>query len=78
MNTRHGPDSDALDAGEGEEAALELQTALEQSGFASMRMCATGEISPDAMRAIAASIRSLDSGGQNGPDRLSIPSEGRL
>lgn len=45
-----------------EDAARDLQAALEHSGFASMRMCATGDISPAALRAIAVSIRSLESG----------------
>lgn len=45
-----------------EDAARELQTALEQSGFESMHMCAGGDISPAALRAIAVSISSLESG----------------
>lgn len=44
-----------------EDAARDLQTALEHSGFASMHMCAAGDISPAALRAIAVSIRSLES-----------------
>lgn len=56
--TRRDPAVSGVD--EVESARRELQTALDDYGATSMHMCATGDISPAALRAIAASIRSLE------------------
>lgn len=54
--------SEAVDADEHASAERELKSALEQHGAESVILCATDEVSPAAMRAVAASIRSLESG----------------
>lgn len=43
-------------------AQRELQSALEASGISSMIMCAKGDVSPAALYAIAATVRSLEPG----------------
>ncbi|MDE0546279.1 hypothetical protein [Microbacterium sp. C7(2022)] len=53
--------SEEADAEERASAERELQSALEQHGSSSVILCATDEVSPAAMRAVAASIRSLES-----------------
>ncbi len=58
----HEPTASGIASSDGAEGAeRELQTALERSGFESMRMCSGGDITPAALRAIAVSIRSLES-----------------
>lgn len=68
-------DSDIDDA---ESAQRELQAALDACGATSVHMCATGAISPAAMRAIAASVRSLESSEQDGADPRSVSRDGQL
>lgn len=53
----HGADAEEHASAEGE-----LRSALEQHGSTSVILCASGEVSPAALRAVAASIRSLESG----------------
>lgn len=49
----------APDVDDAVEAEHELRAALDDYGATSMRLCAKGDVSPSALRAIAASIRSL-------------------
>lgn len=53
--------SEGVDAEERASAERELRSALEQHGSVSVILCATDEVSPTALRAVAASIRSLES-----------------
>ncbi len=52
----------ALEAEDLEMAQQELKTAAGEYGATSMHLCAKGEVSPAALRAVAASIRSLSKG----------------
>lgn len=45
-----------------ETAQQELKTAAGECGATSVRLCANGEVSPAALRAVAESIRSLSRG----------------
>lgn len=54
--------SEGVEAEERASAEQELRSALEQHGSVSVIVCATDEVSPTALRAVAASIRSLESG----------------
>lgn len=56
MSHQHPAAPDAADA---MEAERELRAALDAYGATSMRLCAKGDVSPPALLAIAASIRSL-------------------
>lgn len=52
----------ALEVDDLEKAQQELKTATSEYGATSMHFCAKGEVSPTALRAVAASIRSLSRG----------------
>ena len=52
----------ALEVDDLEKAQQELKTAAGEYGAASVHICAKGEVSPAALRAVAASIRSLSRG----------------
>lgn len=57
----HPSSGEAMDAEKLAAARRELQSALDEQGFTSAIVCARGaEVSPRALRAVAASIRSLD------------------
>lgn len=49
-------------ADDAEGAQRELRAALVECGAMSVHLCAVGDVSPAALRAVAASIRSLGSG----------------
>lgn len=55
--TRQDPGVPAAD--DAEEAHREMREAMDAYGATSMILCAQGKVSPAALRAIAASIRSL-------------------
>lgn len=52
--------SEGVDVEERVSAERELRSALEQHGAVSVILCATDEVSPAALRAVAAGIRSLE------------------
>ena len=52
--------SGGVDVEERVSAERELRSALEQHGAVSVILCATDEVSPAALRAVAASVRSLE------------------
>lgn len=54
------PGRGGTDAEDATEAQREIQSAIERSGVEAVILCATDEVSPAALRAVAASIRSLE------------------
>lgn len=74
MTTRDPAPSNTADA---EGAQRELQAALDDYGATSMHMCATGDISPAALQAIASSIRSLGTGEPDRAGRSRVAHDGR-
>ena len=52
--------SEGVDVEERVSAERDLRSALEQHGSVSVILCAIDEVSPAALRAVAASIRSLE------------------